>query len=107
MGIAKNFDYKEQEIQEKVKILYDRGGIEDEKCRGIAKQIIDKGMYGLSDKQLYLFRQKIEPLFDDIVKCYWCNEITHKDECVDNVDEAIYWCSDGCLENAKKSKFCE
>ena len=66
---------EEREQQELLKELMDDGYISHDVALGVTRQIIGRGLKSLSDAQRDVYRQHIEPLFnDDEIICRRCQD---------------------------------
>ena len=68
----------------------------DDPALGIAKQAIDKGTRGLSDKQIFALKKGVEPY--KMEHCSMCNAVM----VVGKDDEGPFFC-DSCLDRIKQS----
>ncbi len=91
------FYENEEDIKNSIKLLYDHGDIKGDACQGIARQIMDQGLSGLSDKQKFLYEEKIYPLLSNpnFTHCHYCGE-----KMIFEKDESPSWCSEQCFKKS-------
>ncbi len=102
MSITKRFIElweEEENIKQNTSLLLEDELIQDSRCQGIGRQIKYQGINNLSNKQNYLYKKHIEPLFYvHITNCEYCSEKMVKDFS----DDYLQFCSQLCFKKFHK-----